>query len=115
MEEYCTHIAIMSAGRMLRLGTVQEIAQGAASSRCRYTVLLARPFADAKGAADSITGVTNTTVESEKLILEFESGRDAACKLLGELTASQSSRRRVQSKRRQSRGGLPPRADPTSR
>src|ERR1044072_4872725 len=36
MEEYCTHIAIMGHGNLMKFGTVREIATGADTGRCRY-------------------------------------------------------------------------------
>jgi ABC-2 type transport system ATP-binding protein len=44
MEEYCTHIAIMAAGKVVQYGTVAQIAAHATDGACRrYTIILAHP------------------------------------------------------------------------
>jgi ABC-2 type transport system ATP-binding protein len=85
MAEYCTHIGIMSAGRMLQLGTVAEVSQSGPTDRCRYTVLLAHVVADVMQRVVSIAGVGKSEIDGDQLIIEFASGRDAAASLLSEL------------------------------
>lgn len=85
MDEYCTHIGIMSAGRMERIGTVAEVSQAAHGDRCRYTVLLARPMAQLGAIVGKIEGVSQAAVDGDRMVLEFAIGRDAAAILLGEL------------------------------
>lgn len=85
MDEYCTHIGIMSSGRMIRLGTVAEIGHSADDQRCRYTVLLARPHAQVTAAVEKIQKVSSIVAENDRLVLEYDVGRDAAAFLLAEL------------------------------
>ncbi|MGA2439676.1 MAG: ABC transporter ATP-binding protein [Tepidisphaeraceae bacterium] len=85
MDEYCTHIAIMSAGRLTRIGTVAEFAQAAAGNRCRYTVLLARPIPRLAAMVENIQGVCQVVADGDRLILEYDVGREAAAALLAQL------------------------------
>ena len=85
MGEYCTHIGIMAQGQLIRFGTVAEVANAASETRCRYTVVLARPVAALEEAVSSISGVTQVQVENERITLEFDSDRTRAATLLAEL------------------------------
>jgi ABC-2 type transport system ATP-binding protein len=85
MDEYCTHIGIMSSGKMIQLGTVAEISQAAHGERCRYTVILARSVPQLATIVAKIPSVSQVSVESDRMMLEYEIGRDAAAKLLLEL------------------------------
>jgi ABC-2 type transport system ATP-binding protein len=85
MDEYCTHIAIMSGGRLTRVGTVAEVAQAAAGNRCRYTILLARPIARLAATVERIQGVSQVVADGDRLILEYDVGREPAAALLAEL------------------------------
>jgi ABC-2 type transport system ATP-binding protein len=85
MDEYCTHIGIMSAGRMARIGTVAEVSRAAHGDRCRYTVLLAHPVAQLATIAEKIEGVSQAVADGDRLVLEYSIGREAAAKLLAEL------------------------------
>ena len=85
MGEYCTHIGIMAQGQLIRFGTVAEVANAASETRCRYTVVLARPVAALEEAVSSISGVTQVQVENERITLEFDSDRSRAASLLAEL------------------------------
>jgi ABC-2 type transport system ATP-binding protein len=88
MDEYCSHIGIMSAGRMIRIGTVAEIAGATHPARCRYTIVLARASPQMKPFVESIPGAGDVTLEGECLKLEYDSGRDAAAHLLAQLVAA---------------------------
>jgi len=85
MGEYCTHIGIMSKGRIVRYGTVNEIAAGGDSSRCRYTIVLAHPVAGIERMLDEIEGVAETSCDGQRVTLEYSSERDDAAKLLAQL------------------------------
>ena len=85
MDEYCTHIGIMSSGRMIRLGTVAEVSQAAHGERCRYTVILARSVPQLSATVGKIQGVSQVSVDGDRMILEYDIGRDAAAMLLLEL------------------------------
>jgi len=85
MDEYCTHIGIMSSGRMIRLGTVAEVSQAAHGERCRYTVLLARSIPQLAATVGKIPGVSDVSADGDRMILEYDIGRDPAAALLAEL------------------------------
>ena len=95
MADYCTHIGIMGAGRMMRLGSVAEVAAGGAgdngeaggAGRCRYTILLARPVAGAAETLAALPGVSAVRVERDRVVLEYGSDRDEAAALLAQLVA----------------------------
>ena len=103
MEEYCTHIAIMGKGTLLRVGTVGEIAAGhsgddavagAAEPLCRYDVTLAHADAKAREAIGAIAGVGAITVTgagngdanaADRITVEYRRGREHAARLLAEM------------------------------
>jgi ABC-2 type transport system ATP-binding protein len=85
MAEYCTHIGIMAAGRMIQFGTVGEVAASGNGHRCRYTIVLASPVARLADSLNQIEGVDGVQVERDRVTLEYASGRDDAARLLAEL------------------------------
>jgi|HubBroStandDraft_1064217.scaffolds.fasta_scaffold113122_2 ABC-2 type transport system ATP-binding protein len=85
MDEYCTHIGIMSEGRMTRCGTVAEVSQAAHGDRCRYTVVLARPFPQLAATVAKIPGVSDVNADMDRLVLEYGISRDEAATLLSSL------------------------------
>jgi ABC-2 type transport system ATP-binding protein len=85
MDEYCTHIGIMSAGKMIRMGTVAQVAQAAHGERCRYTVVLARPVPQLANLVAAISQVSDVAADNGRLILEYPSGHESAAALLAEL------------------------------
>jgi ABC-2 type transport system ATP-binding protein len=93
MADYCTHIGIMGAGRMMQLGSVAEVAAGTTgdgapaegAGRCRYTILLARPVAGVAEVLEAIAGVTAVRVERDRVVLDYLSDRDEAAALLAQL------------------------------
>jgi ABC-2 type transport system ATP-binding protein len=90
MEEYCTHIGIMAAGKMVQLGTVSHVAGHGSNGRVRYTVALAHPVARLKEMLGEIEGVGGVEVDNQRAVFEYASGADEAAGLLAELV-----RRRV--------------------
>ena len=40
MGDYCTHIGIMAAGQMVKLGTVSQVINMHDTDRCRYTIVI---------------------------------------------------------------------------
>jgi ABC-2 type transport system ATP-binding protein len=82
MSEYCSHIGIMSAGQMVKFGTVREIAEHHDAGRCRYVVTLAHPVSGAREALASVEDLAVLSVERERLEFEYLSDRDAAASLL---------------------------------
>ncbi len=86
MSEYCTHIGIMEAGRMLQFGTVAEVAAGASNGeRCRYTMRLTRPVTRLTELLTSIGGITTIEEDNARATFEFHSNPDEAARLLKEL------------------------------
>lgn len=85
MNEYCTHIAIMSAGQIVQYGTVAEIAAHEDGTRCRYSVGLAEPVAGLADLLRTIDGVSNVQVNHESFTLEFNADRKHAAMLLSAL------------------------------
>jgi ABC-2 type transport system ATP-binding protein len=87
MEEYCTHIGIMSKGRLVRYGTVAEIASGGDASRCRYTIVLAHPVARVEDVLTQIDGISDVNADGDRIVIEYSSSTDAAAELLAKLVA----------------------------
>jgi ABC-2 type transport system ATP-binding protein len=85
MSEYCSHIAIMSKGSILRMGTVSEVAQMGDCSRRRYRVALARPFAGIDLTLQSLGPVTEIRTDTASVSFEFGAGADEAAELLAKL------------------------------
>jgi ABC-2 type transport system ATP-binding protein len=88
MSDYCTHIGIMSAGRMVQYGTVADVtATASAGGRCRYTVSLAHPVANLAATLSTIEGVTDVSAERDRVTLTFPADAESAAALLAELVA----------------------------
>ena len=85
MADYCTHIGIMTKGRMLKFGTVAEVTGMHDSARCRYTIQLARSVANLHPAISALDDVTAVQVDRERITLEYANDRDAAVLLLAKL------------------------------
>jgi ABC-2 type transport system ATP-binding protein len=87
MEEYCTHIAIMSHGKLVRFGTIREISEGIDNGRCRYTIELSEPVAHLPDVVSEIAGAQLVSSQRLEAELEFWSDRSRATQLLRELVA----------------------------
>jgi ABC-2 type transport system ATP-binding protein len=90
MSEYCTHIGIMARGRLLRFGTVAEVAGDAAhadGARCRYTAVLARAVPRLAEVLRGLPGATAIDADGDRVTLDYAVGRDAAAELLAALMA----------------------------
>jgi len=85
MEDYCTHIAIMSHGSIMQFGTVREISEGVDDGRCRYTIVLAEPLARMGDLLRDMEGVEKIQVERLVITLEYWSEKHRAAGLLKEL------------------------------
>jgi ABC-2 type transport system ATP-binding protein len=85
MADYCTHIGIMTRGRMLKFGTVHEVTNMHDNSRCRYTILLTRIANDAQVLLSDIHGVSAVQVDRERVSFEFINDRESAAELLAKL------------------------------
>jgi ABC-2 type transport system ATP-binding protein len=82
MEEYCTHVAIMSHGSLVQFGTVHEVSSGTANGRCRYTVQLAQPVAQVEGLLAEVEGVRVLAAERLEVTLEYWADRQRSAELL---------------------------------
>ncbi|MCK4341900.1 MAG: ABC transporter ATP-binding protein [Phycisphaerae bacterium] len=87
LADYCTHIAIMEHGRLLKYGTVAQVAGAAGHERCNYQVTLARSVGDAAQRLAGLEGVTQLQLDGSRLTLEFDRDRAAAAGLLRQLLA----------------------------
>jgi ABC-2 type transport system ATP-binding protein len=87
MADYCTHIAIMTAGQIVKFGTVSEVTNMHGGDRCRYTILLAHPVPRLENQLTDIPGATNIVVDRETVLLEYANDRAQAAALLAELVA----------------------------
>jgi ABC-2 type transport system ATP-binding protein len=87
LADYCTHIAIMERGRVLRCGTVAEVSGAVGHERCLYRVVLARAIGDAAKRLESLDGATRMKVDGTVLSFEFDRERAAAAGMLQRLLA----------------------------
>jgi len=87
MGDYCTHIGIMSGGQMVKIGTVAEVTNMHAGDRCRYTIELAHAVAGLAELLPTLPGVTNASVDRQRVVLEYTNTREAAAELLADLVA----------------------------
>ncbi len=88
LADYCTHIAIMERGRVIRCGTVAEVAGAAGHERCLYRVIFARAIGDAAARLTQLSGLTSLSVDGDTATFEFDRGRAAAAALLHGLLAA---------------------------
>lgn len=87
LAEVCTHVALMERGRVLRLGSVAEIA-GGQLDRCVYHVALAQRIGDLASRVEGIAGVELVELDGDMLDLRYDRGREAAAQLLTRLIAA---------------------------
>jgi ABC-2 type transport system ATP-binding protein len=85
MDEYCTHIAIMSAGAVRQFGTVRQITAGHDAGRRRYLITLAHPVADLAARLADLDGASAITVERDRATFELGSAPDDAAAALATL------------------------------
>lgn len=87
LSQYCTHIAIMAHGSLVRFGSVAEVVNGASDQRCRYAIGLAAPVPGLLGILRDIKGVSAVEVASDRATLEFGSSSEDSAALLNVLVA----------------------------
>lgn len=87
LAEYCTHIGIMERGRLIRLGTVAEVAGAAGHTRGLYRVTLARAVADLAVRLAQFDGQIQWQLSGDVITFEYERDRTAAAELLRRLLA----------------------------
>jgi ABC-2 type transport system ATP-binding protein len=102
LAEYCTHIAIMERGRLLRCGTVAQVAgagsQGGAAAAgrpgaagrqvCHYRVVLAERVGDLAARLAALAPLHVVEQDGDSLTVEHDEGRAAAAELLSRLVAA---------------------------
>jgi ABC-2 type transport system ATP-binding protein len=82
MEEYCTHIAMVSHGTLMKYGTVREIAEGADTGQCRYTIELVEPLAGIDSMLSNIPDLELVETARLRIIVKYWSDRLRAQDLL---------------------------------
>ncbi len=87
LAEYCTHIAMMGHGKLIRYGSVATVTGAADDARCQYRVVLAERIGDAATRLGRIADVQVVRAEADVLTLEHRSDRAAAASLLARLLA----------------------------
>lgn len=85
LHEYCTHIAIMEAGRLRQFGTVAQVVGGKEDNRCLYRVTLARPEPRAPALLAEMAGLSRIEVHGREISFEFEHDDAEAAGLLERL------------------------------
>jgi ABC-2 type transport system ATP-binding protein len=92
LAEYCSHVAIMARGRMVRYGTVAEISHDEDTHGSTYTVRLAEPVTpEMQERILGVEGVAAVRVHEEKLEIESRTqppGKAGAARLLADLVAA---------------------------
>ena len=86
LAEYCSHVAIMAKGRIVRHGTVEEIAH--AEETATYAARLAVVPPDALPRAAALPGVASAKLTGDKLELVAAAGREPSAALLSALVAA---------------------------
>jgi ABC-2 type transport system ATP-binding protein len=90
MDDYCTHIGMMSGGRMLQLGTVHEVSRSTlAAGRACYEIRLARVPNHLAATFEEIDGVAQVVIEQDRISLEYDADLQSAAALLAELVRRQ--------------------------
>jgi ABC-2 type transport system ATP-binding protein len=85
MDEYCTHIAIMTAGAVQQFGTVRQITSGHDAARRRYLITLAHPVADLAEQLAFLENVSAIAIDRDRATLELGSAPDDAVAALARL------------------------------
>ncbi len=81
LEEYCTHIAIIEGGRILRFGTVGEL-QGRTVGRCHYELTLAGDDDRLTSVLGGVEGVSAVACANGVWTFEYDEGPEPAARLL---------------------------------
>ena len=82
LHEYCTHIAIMEAGRIRQSGTVDQVIGGSGDDRCLYDLRLARVCPEAQLLLSELPGVSAVKMDGRMITFEFDQDDEAAGTLL---------------------------------
>ena len=108
LAEVCTHIAIMERGRVLRSGTVAEVAGAEGHERCTYRVVLARRLGDLAARVAEIEDIVDVQIDGSQMRFVAENDREVAARLLVRPAGGGVARGRVSGGAARSRRGLPP-------
>lgn len=82
LHEYCTHIGIMEAGKIVQFGTVAQIVGGKDDNRCMYNVKLSQHSPEAAHFLDRIQTLSKIEIHGRQITFEFEHDEEAAADLL---------------------------------
>lgn len=88
LSEYCTHIAMMERGRVIRRGTVAEVTGAAGQRQAIYQVRLARVVGDAGRRLQALPGLVHPKIDGKLISFEFDRDPTAAAELLQRLLAA---------------------------
>ncbi|MFO0838995.1 MAG: ABC transporter ATP-binding protein [Phycisphaerae bacterium] len=88
LSEYCTHIAIMERGKLLRFGTVAQVTGATAHDRCNYRVVLAQRLSDLSARLEQVDGISRVDGDGDVITLEYGSSRADGAMLLTRLIAA---------------------------
>ena len=84
MEDYCTHIAIMGHGEILRFGSVREVADHS-EDRCRYVMYLAEAPPETDGILQCLEGIRSLRRSDHKVEFEYDADQARGHELLREM------------------------------
>lgn len=82
LDQYCTHVAIMQAGGILRFGTVAQVVGGKQDNRCRYDLTLAVPMPGIDRILEGFPSLTQAQIDGRQASFEYENDPQAAADLL---------------------------------
>ncbi len=88
LAEYCTHIAIIGHGRLVKYGTVAEVAGAESHERAKYRIVLAERVGDLATRLEGLKqdeSIRDLEFDANLITLEYDSDRQAAADLLGKL------------------------------
>ena len=89
LEEYCTHIAIMGHGKILKIGTAAQVAGHLDASIANYRVVLAHRLGDLPLRKSLVPEAVIEGGESDEILtVQYAPGREAAAALLKKLVAA---------------------------
>ena len=88
MGEYCTHIAIMSAGQVVRFGTVAQVSNHHADGRRTYTVELAAEVTGLAAALAAVPDLDELRVDRHRVTFQYPGDPTAAAGLLSRLVTT---------------------------
>jgi ABC-2 type transport system ATP-binding protein len=84
LEDYCTHIAILEHGRLLRYSHVDHLT-GHAPQRCTYTLRTAASEAETTTVLAAIDGVNDVQADNNTCTFTYLNDEGAAARLLRQL------------------------------